>query len=140
MLTTLFTLISALTALAAVFVGPFVSLRIARRQSSEAQINALQDNLSEVFTILTPVPPDEINAENLSRAKLLMNRIRLRLPEDESSEELLRVIRQLLEISSVMEREQALKRAFSKSHEILSGMRAGLLRRYKNRSGRRLRP
>jgi len=126
----LFTLISALTALAAVLAGPFV----ARLQISEAQINALQDDLSEVFAILTPIPPatlwDEINAEKRSRVLLLMNRIRLRLPEDEASEELLRVIRQLLEIS-LMEREQALKRAFSKSHEILSGMRAGLLRRYK---------
>ncbi len=62
-------------------------------------------------------------AEKLSQARLLTNRIRLRLnPEEERSKALLDLITQLFEVSSLMELEGPLGRAVSKSQEILKAM------------------
>jgi hypothetical protein len=129
------TLTAIATALAATLISPFVSIYVARRQiratlvsaNRQAWINALRDDLSEVFEILTDVRPARLSeeekikyADKLSRARLLITRIRLRLnPQEEPSKALDALIVHLFEISLPMEFNDELGRAISKSQEIL---------------------
>jgi hypothetical protein len=122
-------LVSAIGALAAAS----VSIWIARRQIREARINALRDDLCEVFAIstresvsrsrtLSAEEEFKYKLERRSRAQFLLHRIRLRLddPEDERSEALLKAINQLFEEnSSLIDLDAMLRRAESKSREIL---------------------
>ena len=100
-------LLSVITALAAVVVSPWFSNRIARRQVGEARINALRDDLCEMFAISTELASVRFGTlgedgfkfrlDRRSRARCLNHRIRLRLsdPEGELSKVLIELITQL---------------------------------------------
>jgi hypothetical protein len=140
------TLTAIATALAATLISPFVSVYVARRQiraslvsaNRQAWINALRDDLSELFQILealfilrpgTLSGEEEIKhlMERGSRVQLLTNRIRLRLnPQEKPSNELLRLIGRLGDLSRLRpprdgrdEFEGVMESAISQSQEIL---------------------
>jgi hypothetical protein len=138
------TLTAIATALAATLISPFVSVYVARRQiraalvsaNRQAWINALRDDLSELFDVLEGLfvlRPGTLSAEEEikywmeknSRTRLLTNRIRLRLnPEEKPSNMLLALIGQLRAISFQQagardEFEQVMESAVSRTQEIL---------------------
>ncbi len=106
---------STLTALAAVIVAPFVSYFTARKQiranlvsaNRQAWINALREELAEVFELLTwqflqrpgtysGEEGHRYEAEKRSRIRLLRNKIRLRLnPLETDSQALLELLSEL---------------------------------------------
>ena len=102
---TFLALISALTALAATVVGPLVSFYTTRLQiratlvsaNRQAWINALRDDLSELFAILTQgFALGTQETERRTRVALLTSRIQLRLnPVEKPSKTLLDLIQKL---------------------------------------------
>jgi hypothetical protein len=123
---------SAIASGAAAIAAWTVSTRVARRQIGEARINALRDDLSEIFAVFvelhTPSPETLSSEEEIrfrlekgSRARFLNQRIRLRLsdPDEPSSRELLELITQLADPSRDMELETLLPRGHLKAREVL---------------------
>jgi hypothetical protein len=121
-------LVSAIGALAAAS----ISIWIARRQIREARINALRDDLCEVFEIATDLQmlrPGTLSgdeefkyfANRRSRVQYLNHRIRLRLhnPADERSQALLNLLEQLFDRSSSTELSGLLRSAESRTRELL---------------------
>jgi hypothetical protein len=111
---------SAFVAITAIIISPLVSVRIASRQiratvvstNRQAWINALRDDLSELFELLTwsfllrpgTHSGDEgfrYVAERRSRIRLLINRIRLRLnPSEGPSTILLNLINNMHDLAN----------------------------------------
>jgi hypothetical protein len=109
-----------------------VSTRVARRQVGEVRINALRDDLSEMFAVAVELhehSPGTLSSEEeirfrrekWSRARFLNDRIRLRLsdPDEPSSRELLELMRQSAGPSRDMELETLLARGHAKAREVL---------------------
>jgi len=108
-------IISSLTALVAVIIGPIVQLYVAKRQirsttisaNRQAWINSLRDNVSAVWacgsdvrTLRSAVTSDPVATtkiqEEIRQAKILINRIRLSInPEETDHQELVRLLEHL---------------------------------------------
>jgi hypothetical protein len=137
--------ISALVALTATAITPFVSIAIAKKQiranvvstNRQAWINALRDDLAELFELaiahfylregtLTGEEGFKYGYEQRTRLRRLQNRIRMRLNPDESlSKELLVLIENVRSLSVAKNTdeadafEQALEDAIVKAQQIL---------------------
>lgn len=113
-------IISSLTALAAVIVGPLIQLRVAKRQirsttisaNRQAWINTLRDNLATIRAYSSDVrelraaPTNDPSMtakiqEEARQAKILLAKVALSLnPTEEDHQELLRTVERLWNISN----------------------------------------
>jgi hypothetical protein len=131
-------LASAATALAAVIITPILSYLNARKQiranlvsaNRQAWINALRDELSELFELLTwrfHLRPGTYSgeegfryeAEKRSRIRLLTNKVRLRLNPNESDAQVLLGHLATLQSSEESDFNELMEKAVSKSQDIL---------------------
>jgi hypothetical protein len=131
-------LASAMTALAAVIITPFLTYLNARKQiranlvsaNRQAWINALRDELAELFELLVwqfHLRPGtyggeeghRYEAEKRSRIRLLINKIRLRLNPNESDTQVLLGGLEALQSFDESNFDELMETAVSKSQDIL---------------------